>query len=134
MQHLYNWLERKIRGERRRLLQPARAVSEFRRHTGGRTVFGHVTLSATPATEFSYTSRVTWPAGERVQLYEDCVLDGILDVIIVQHTFPVLGLAVTLEEISWHEIDSCALGYGMAARQAIERILSPERGAPNYGL
>jgi translation elongation factor EF-G len=50
----------------------------------------------------------------------------------VQHEPPVLGMAVTLEEISWHEVDSCALAYGMAARQAIERILSPERSPANY--
>jgi hypothetical protein len=95
-------------------------------------LFGQLTLSAVPATEFTYTSRVTWPVGEHVQLYEDCVLDGILDILMVQHEPPVLGMAITLEEISWHEVDSCALAYGMAARQAIERILTPERGAPNY--
>ncbi len=132
MQHLYDWVDRKIRARRRRLRGSSRATGEFRRHTGGRTLFGQLTLSAIPATEFTYTSRVTWPVGEQVQLYEDCVLDGILDILMVQHEPPVLGMAITLEEISWHEVDSCALAYGMAARQAIERILSPERGAPNY--
>jgi len=131
MQHLYDWVDRKIRARRRRLRESARATGEFRRHTGGRTLFGKLTLSAVPAMEFTYTSRVTWPVGEHVQLYEDCVLDGILDILMVQHE-PILGLVVTLEEISWHEVDSCALAYGMAARQAIERILSPERGASNY--
>jgi len=132
MQQLYDWLDRKLRTRRRRLCELARATGEFRRHVGGRILFGQVTLSAVPAHEFLYASRVTWPICEHVQLYEDCVLDGILDVLMVQHTYPVLAVAVTLEEIVWHEVDFCALAYGMAARQAIEHILSPEGRAPNY--
>jgi hypothetical protein len=85
-------------------------------------LFGQVTLSAVPADEFSYSSRVAWLAGELVQLYKDCVLEGILDVIIVQRTEPVLGIAVTLEEIAWHEVDSCAFAYRMAAQQAMQQI------------
>jgi len=91
MQLLHDWLDRKIRARRRRLRVPARAMEVFRRHTGPRCLFGQVTLSAVPANEFSYSSRVAWPAGEQVQLYEDCVLEGILDVIIVQRSEP--GLA-----------------------------------------
>jgi hypothetical protein len=89
-------------------------------------------LSAVPASEFSYISRVAWPVAEQVQkIYEDCVLDGILDILMVKYE-PVLGMIVVLEDFTWHEVDSCALAYGMAARQAIERILSPEGRAPNY--
>src|SRR4051794_4666318 len=101
MKQLHDWLERKIRARRFRLRVPSRATETFRRHTGPRCLFGQVTLSAVPAVEFSYSSRVSWPAREQVQLYEDCVLEGILDVVIVQRNEPVLGIAVTLEEIAW---------------------------------
>ena len=124
MQQLYDWLDRKIRGRRFRLREPAHATETFQRITGPRCLFGQVTLSAVPANEFSYSSRVSWPAGEQVQLYEDSVLEGILDVIIVQRPEPVLGISVTLEQIKWHEVDSCALAYRMAAQQAIQQILS----------
>ena len=77
MKQLHDWLERKIRARRFRLRVPARATEIFRRHTGPRYLFGQVTLSAVLANEFGYLSRVTWPAGEQIQLYEDCVLEGI---------------------------------------------------------
>ena len=78
MNQLHDWLDRKIKARRRRLRVSASATDTFRRHVGPRNLFGQVTLSAVPASEFSYVSRVTWPVGEQVQLYEDCVLDGIL--------------------------------------------------------
>jgi translation elongation factor EF-G len=56
-------------------------------------------------------------------MYEDCVLEGILDVLIVQRSEPVLGVQVTLEKITWHEVDSCALAYRMAAQQAMQQVL-----------
>lgn len=131
MQYLYDWVNRKIQARRRRLREAARASGEFRRHTGGRTVFGQLTLSAVPAAEFSYVSRVIWPSGEQAQIYEDCVVDGILDILMVNYE-PVLGMTVTLEEFQWEDIASCPLAYGMAAREAMEKILSPEIGAANY--
>jgi hypothetical protein len=134
MQQLHDWLERKLRAPQRRLREPMKATEEFRRHTGPRCLFGKVTLSATPAAEFSYMSRVRWPAGEQAQLFEDCVLDGILDVLVIEQTYPVLGVAVALEKMDWHEVDSCALGYGMAARQAMRRIIAPEGRDLNYEL
>jgi hypothetical protein len=134
MQQLYDWLERKLRAPRRGLREPAEATEEFRRHTGPRFLFGQLTLSAVPAREFIYTSRVTWPTSEQAQLFEDCVLDGILDVLVIEQTYPVLGIAVTLERITWNEVDSCALAYGMAARQAMRRIIAPEGRGANYEL
>ena len=127
-------IERKLRAPQRRLREAARATGEFCRHTGPRHLFGQLTLSAIPATEFSYTSRVTWPPGEHLQLYEDCVLDGILDVLVIERTYPVFGVAVTLEQMGWHEVDSSALAYGMAARQAVRRIIGPEGRGLNYEL
>jgi hypothetical protein len=132
MHYLHEWLNRKLRAPRSRLCEPARATEVFRRHTGPRYLFGQVTLSAVPAAEFSYESRVTWPANEQVHLYEDCVLDGILDVLLIGQTHPILSLAVTLEEMAWHEIDSCALAYGLAAQQAMRRIIVPEWRGLNY--
>lgn len=50
-------------------------------------------------------------------------MDGILEVLIVQQAEPVLGVAVPLEEIAWHEVDSCALAYRMAAQQTMKLVL-----------
>jgi hypothetical protein len=68
---------------------------------------------------------VTWPAGDDPLLYEHHVFDGILDVLLTHHPDPVLGISVTLEEILWDDTGSCALAYGMAAREATRSLLSP---------
>ena len=127
---LYGWLERKLQAARL-LREAARATGRFSRQMGGQGVFGQVTLSAVPAAEFSYTSRVIWP-DEQTQIYEDCVLDGILDVLLNEWMHPILGVAVTLEEISWHVVDSDAVGCRMAAREAMLRIIAPEGQPVNY--
>src|SRR5690242_1218971 len=97
---LHGWLERTIqRVEETSLfaqLREATQVTErFYRNTGPKGVFGQVTLSAVPAAEFSYISRVIWP-DSRTQLYEDYVMDGILDVLLTEWMQPILGVAVTL--------------------------------------
>jgi hypothetical protein len=130
MKQLNEWFERKLRARRYRLRTNARAMETWSRCTGPRNLFGQVTLSATPADEFSYFSRVSWPDKEQFQMYEDCVLDGILNAILIQRTDPVLGVAVTLEEIAWNEIESCALAYGMAAQQAMNKVLSAGGSEP----
>ena len=94
MQQLHDWLERKLRAPLRRLREPMKATEEFRPHTGPRYLFGKVTLSATPAAVFGYTSHVRWPTAEQTQLFEDCVLDGILDVLVIEQTYAVLGVAL----------------------------------------
>lgn len=134
VKQLYDWLERKLRAPQRRLREPAQVTEEFRRHTGPRILFGQLTLSAMPAAEFSYTSRISWPAPEQAQIFEDCVLEGILDVLVIDQPNPVFGVAITLERIAWHEVDSCALAYRMAAQQAMRRIIAPEGWDSNCEL
>jgi hypothetical protein len=123
MQLLHDWLARKAGGRSYRLRVPVRVTETFRKYTGPRYIFGQVTLSAVPASEFGYSSQVDWPVGESAQLYEDSILEGILDVILAQRATTVLGIAVTLEEVAWDQVESCAYGYRMAAQQAMHQIL-----------
>jgi hypothetical protein len=134
MQAVYSWLERKLRAPRYRLREPFRASETYHGRIGLEEVFGQVTLSAKPARQFSFSSKVTWPVGEQYQAYEQSVLDGVLDVLLLEQTYPVVGVSVTLEEVVWNDLDSSALAYGLAARLAMRHILTPNGEEPNCEL
>ena len=130
--YLQSWFARKASGMPYRIKRSATVIERVHKSVGPRSIYGEVTLSAAPATDFSYMSAVRWPTGEQVSLYEDCVLDGILDTLFTHRHNPILGLSVTLDSIGWHDIDSCAIGYYQAARQAMLRILDSEPHRWNY--
>jgi hypothetical protein len=82
-------------------------------------MYGKVVLSAKPAASFSFRSVASWPN----ESYENAVLRGILDILLAADFNSVLGVEFVLEEIDWHEVDSCEFGYYQAARMATEGIL-----------
>ena len=49
---------------------------------------------------------------------------GILDVLLSESMHPILGMAVTVEEIEWHEVDSSCLAYYEAAKAVAKEIVS----------
>ncbi len=114
------WIARKFSRYPMRLREMASATSCFQLHTGPRCIFGEVTISAIPFKAFSFASCVVWPAGGN---YEECVLDGILDVLVSADFHPVWGVKFTLEKIGWHPVDSVPMGYYFAARDATRKIL-----------
>ena len=97
----------------------ASVTSSFRGHNGVRPVFGEVTLSAAPFRTFAFASCVTWPVSG---IYEECVLDGIMDVLVSADFHPICGVRFTLEKIGWEQ-DSVPVGYYFAARDAARKIL-----------
>ena len=116
---LQRWMARKFSRRQMHLRELASVTSTFRGHNGSRPVFGEVMLSAAPSKTFSFASCVTWPAGGN---YEECVLDGILDVLVASDFHPICGVRFTLENIGWNE-DSVPMGYYFAAREAARKIL-----------
>lgn len=91
-------------------------------------MFGEVTLSAVPFKTFAFASCVVWPAGGN---YEECVLDGILDVLVSSDFHPICGVRFTLEKIEWNE-DSVPVGYYFAARDATRKILRSDENNRNF--
>jgi len=56
--------------------------------------------------------------------YSTAVLDGILDEIFASGLGHVVAnVKFTLEEIEWHDVDSCAVAFYHAARGAVREIL-----------
>lgn len=135
MQIIDVWLSRKLNGYYL-LRQPGTVTHEWKR-MAGRILCASVTLSATPASNFSFVSRVQWPATTSSR-YEECIIDGILDALIAPkgHISALLGVAVILEQIAWHEEGAVPLAFYMAAWEATQKLLEGnigEKGVPLIG-
>ncbi len=127
-EYLQQWLRRKT-SQRYMLLNEARTIMQAYHDTASpRHLFGEVTLTATPAEDFSFVSKAKWPAVK----FDILVLDGILDVLVTHEHAPILGLAVTLDKVGWEQADSAPMGYYLAARQATEKLLYLDNGEPNW--
>jgi hypothetical protein len=100
------------------LKEPVTVTSEYK---AGHChfIYGKVVISATPADAFSFESEAVWPDAN----YDALVRRGITDVLEEAGLGASFGAAFTLEEIGWHEIDSCEAGYHRAAKQAAGEIL-----------
>lgn len=81
-------------------------------------------MSGAPADEFSFTSSVEWPERDN---YDDWVLHAALDVLLCSGPERLTGIALALEEIEWHEVDSCAVAFYWAARKAVQEIVGFDR-------
>jgi hypothetical protein len=82
-------------------------------------MYGKVRISAAPAESFSFSSEASWPQ----ESYENAVRRGITDGLAEAGIGTEFGAKFVLEEIEWHEVNSCELGYWEAAKQATQEIL-----------
>jgi len=106
----------------RAINSPITVEEKFIKITGPRALFGWVKISAQPADSFSYISRAKWPSDS----YDKAIFLGLFDVLVSQDMHPIFGLSIEVEEIKWHEIDSCYFGYYQAARKAALNIVKTE--------
>lgn len=123
------WLERKL-VQTPIVLPRARTVTrQWRKCTGGRIMFGELTLTAKPSESFAYTERIAWPTD--YPLFNHCVLDGILDGVLIDLRRSPACVAFTLDAIQWHDEDSVPHAYYCAAREAVGHIFAAnEPSAP----
>ena len=85
----------------------------------GADSYGEVVISASPAPSLSFRSEASWPA----ESYESRVRRGIIDALDSSGLGSDFGAEFVLEEVVWHDADSCGDGYYNAAKQAAEEIL-----------
>lgn len=119
MDALSKYIEEKKRLNFRCLKSRVETEKRFLRCTGGRCLFGFVRVTAVPSSGFSFQSLAKWPS----ENYDGAILTGVLDILLPAGTQPILGLSVTVNEIKWHEIDSCYFGYYEAAKAAAQDII-----------
>jgi hypothetical protein len=89
------------------------ATCEIRRNVGPRGIHGGVTLEFAPATVFAFSSSANWPKGDDYDAYVEKAVREALAEIGVTAT-----LSCRLTAITWREVDSCAVGFMLAARHA----------------
>ena len=118
-EYLDNYLDSKKALGWRGINAPITVEEKFVKVTGPRALFGWVKVSAQPADSFSYHSKVKWPSDN----YDQAIFLGLFDVLLSRDMYPILGLSLEIEEIKWHEIDSCYFGYYQAARKAALEIV-----------
>ena len=85
-----------------------------------RAMFGCITLCVTPADEFRFIDHVSWPA--EPELFSLCVLDGILDALLIDLGESPGGATFTLEAIEWRPVSSVPRAYGIATREAVSEL------------
>lgn len=89
---------------------------EYSRNVGPHSIHGGVTLAFTPAPEYSFASIVVWPSRDN---YESAIRRGIEEAL-VRRTGSLPPLRATLEEIAWHDVNSCEQGFEIAGRIATD--------------
>ena len=83
-------------------------------------MFAHLTLTAEPSEAFGYVEEVKWPTD--YPYFKHCVLDGILDGLLVDLGRTPAQVRFTLNAIKWHEEHSVPHAYYRAAREAVTEI------------
>jgi hypothetical protein len=104
------------------------ATAEYRRGLC-KVAYGSVRISASPASSFSFRSVAAWPR----ESYESFVRNGVIDGLAAGGVGVDFGAEFVLEEVGWHDIDSCGVGYYHAAKQATEEILVKGRAVHSGG-
>ena len=90
------------------------ASCEIHRNHGPKGVHGSVTLEFEPAANFSFVSSASWPAGDNYdEVVKGAVLDALVSLARGSNSF-----SCHLAKVSWHDVDSCASGFRLAARHA----------------
>jgi hypothetical protein len=98
----------------------ASATCETHRNVGPKGIHGCVTLEFQRASEFQFSSMISWPTTDNYgSVVESAVRETLVE-LQLQHAF-----ACRLVSIAWHPQDSCAGGFAFAARQATRAALTP---------
>ena len=116
------WLHRKLAQSPIELRRSWTVSKSWKRITGGRIMFAELVLSAAPSESFSFVERIYWPSDD--PQFPKCVLDGILDSVLVDLRCTPASVSFTLEAIKWHEKHSVPHAYYRAARDAAGEIFA----------
>jgi elongation factor G len=113
------------------ITRPAEAEGKFIRQTGGRGQYGHVVLQVMPilTQEGNWSREIEFSneaGGDRVpREYVGAVEKGVRDALGTGTLagYPVMGIKVTLNDGSYHTVDSSDIAFEQAAGLAIKSVL-----------
>ena len=89
---------------------------EYRRHIGPKFIHGAVTLQLDSLKPYSFRSEAIWPGSDD---YTDIIREEV-EVTLLERVGSLSNVSVVLKSISFDPINSCAEGFRLAARAAIE--------------
>lgn len=113
------WLGRKLAREPFRPEREWVVSKEWYRITGGREMFGRVTIRVAPSDGFGFDDACTWPDDDHAKDFTNAVLDGILDCLLIDVCASPGKAQFRLEAIEWRADSSVPWAYYRAAREAI---------------
>jgi hypothetical protein len=90
-----------------------RAICEVHKNYSAKGSHGYVVLEFERASEFAFVSAVSWPEGDNFSSAVETAVREALSELKQSQSF-----LCRLTEIRFHEIDSSAVGFSRAARQA----------------
>ena len=126
MKILNDWSHSIIARAHTKVLGSARATGVFKKVSGGMSLYASVDLSIGPGPEIACCDLLDEAIRERMisEGWYRQVLFGVLDVFLVRPNTPLSPFLLTIEGMDFHEIDSTALAFRLASRDAAEKCLS----------
>jgi hypothetical protein len=104
-----------------------RVTGERDQPVGPRREIARVTLTAQPAPTFEVVDMVPESSDLRQCGYPECVVFGLLDVLMVAHSSPLCNVKVILEIADFHPIHSSAKAFRHAGRDAGRQIFAASK-------
>jgi hypothetical protein len=128
--YLKLWVDGLLKRTSLTLKSRVTVVGERNQHLGPRFEFAKVQVSVEPSASFQVVDAV--PANEELRQlgYPDWAIFGLLDVLVVAESAPLTKVRVTLEKAEHHPVDTSAMAFRHAGRDAGRRILEALKQDP----
>jgi hypothetical protein len=121
--YLKLWAEGLLKRSSLTLKSRITVVGERDQNLGPRFEFAKVQVSVEPSSTFQVVNTV--PANEELRQlgYPDWAIFGLLDVLMVAQSAPLINIRVTLEKAEHHPVDSSQMAFRHAGRDAGRKII-----------
>jgi hypothetical protein len=91
-------------------------------HLGPRWEFAKLTIVAEPAERFEIVNEVRMTPELEALRFPEWAIYGVLDVLMVAGSAPLTGVRLTLKDAGWNPVDSSAMAFRQAGRDAGRKI------------
>lgn len=107
------------------LTKPVSVIGEREKHFGSRSEFARIQLTVEPANAFEVVDNVPEKGAlEKLAVaWPDCVILGLLDVLMLTEPGPLYKVRVILELVWYHDLDSTWQAFRHAGRDAGRKII-----------
>lgn len=99
----------------------------YHRVLGGRSMFGGLTLTVSPAPALSFAEDLDWPHPSiRDEVIQDIWIGVFEALATIRYEF-IDGVCVTLTAVEWSEVDSCAAAFYHCARECVSTLFTDQK-------